>query len=673
MKGTPPATVSAPLADMGRYTARARQGEAPIGFLALPTSTHRGKLALRFVLLLLLSLFLGRVFASSSPDRAVAFDQYAGKLERGEIAPDTQAGVLEALAHMKSLLPPGDARRELRYRYMYCIMGLDASPEQAIAYAEKGIADARRLGYVDAEINFDFCRGSNQEALTTPRDALVDYNAGINLARSHENQRLVADGLTWRGSVQSLLGEHALALVDFLEAQKFYETSGAPIESEDNLFNIAVAYRRLGEQAQARDYLDKLLALGEQRHDRAQQLAAHMELGFLESEAGNQSAAESQLGKALALAHAVDSRSRGASIHLGLAQVDNLQGHYREALDELAKAQPGFARMGDRSNRDMVLLQTAEAHAGLGQYAVAIGEYGQAEKLLQESGNLRYLAELLDARARSYQALGQLGPEVADLRRLVKVGEALDRKAHSDNATLMNYQFQTAQRDQENRRLAADRALKEQQLESLERVRHWQRLALVLGGVLIVLLLWLALRQFRRSRKLHRMAMTDPLTGIANRRHIEQLARNALGHAGANGEPLCVLVLDVDHFKAVNDAFGHAVGDQVLVRVAQACKHALRRFDMLGRLGGEEFLVVLPDTSMDVAMQIAERLRRKVESLPLGSLAPGLQITASVGVAEAEHEADDLPELVRRADTAMYRAKDAGRNRVEVVARAQVV
>ena len=622
---------------------------------------------LRFVSMLLLCVVAGRSLAATSPGQAEAFDRLAGQLERGEIAPDTHAGMLKVLEQIKSLVPPGDARRELRYRYMFCILGLDAPPAQGIAYADQGLADARRLGYVGAEVNFHFCRGTNQEALTTPRDALADYDAGIALARSHEDPRLVADGLTWRGSVQSLLGEHALALVDFLEAQKFYETSGAPIESEQNLFNIAVAYRRLGEAAQARDYLRRLLFLGEQRHDRQQQLSAHMQLGFLDSEMGEQVSAESHLHKALALAKAVGSRSQGASIHLGLAQVDNLQGRYHQALDELALAQPGFERMGDRSSRDMVLLQTAKAHAGLGQHDLALVEYGQSEQLLQQSGNLRYLAELLDARARSYQALNRLAPEVVDLRRLVKVREALDRKAHSDNATLMSYQFQTAQREQENRRLAADRALKEQQLKSLERVRHWQRVALVLGGVLILMLLWLALRQFRRSRKLHRMAMTAPLTGIANRRHIEELARRALAHAGAHGESLCVLVLDVDHFKMVNDAFGHAVGDQVLVRVAQACKQALRRFDMLGRMGGEEFLIVLPDTSLEVALQIAERLRRKVESLPLANLAPGLEITASVGAAEADHEADDLPELIRRADTAMYRAKDAGRNRVEMM------
>jgi diguanylate cyclase (GGDEF)-like protein len=572
------------------------------------------------------------------------------------------------LEQLKKLVPPNDARRELRYRYTFCILGLDASPEQGIAYADQGLADAGRIGYVEAEINFHFCRGSNQEALTTPRDALADYNAGIDLARSHENQRLVADGLTWRGSVQSLLGEHALALVDFLEAQKFYETSGAPIESEQNLFNIAVAYRRLGEATQARDYLDKLLFLGEQRHDRSQQLIAHMELGFLDSESGNQTSAESHLRKALSLAQAVDSRSQGASIHLGLAQIDNLRGRFREALVELAKATPGFARMGDRSNRDMILLQTAEAHAGLGQYATAISEYDQAEKLLQQSGNLRYLAELLDARARSYQSLDHLDLAVADLRRLVKVHEALDRKAHSNNATLMNYQFQTAQREQENRRLAADRALKDQQLQSLERVRQWQRLALVLGGVLILLLLWLALRQFRRSRKLHRMAMTDSLTGIANRRHIEELARRALTQARAQAEPLCVLAVDVDHFKAVNDAFGHAVGDQVLIRIAQACRQVLRRFDILGRQGGEEFLVVLPDTSMEVALQIADRLRRKISSLALSTIAPDLHVTVSVGAAQADHEKDDLAELIRRADVALYRAKDAGRDRVEALA-----
>jgi diguanylate cyclase (GGDEF)-like protein len=633
----------------------------------LPTPTLRTTLTLRFVSMLLLCTLLGRALAAVPSDRAEAFDQLAGQLERGEIAPDTRAGMRKVLEQLKELVPPDDARRELRYRYMFCILGLDASPAQGIAYADQGLADARRIGYVEAEINFHFCRGSNQEALTTSRDALADYDAGIALARRHENQRLVADGLTWRGSVQSLLGENARALVDFLEAQKFYQTSGAPIESEQNLFNIAVAYRRLGEVAQARDYLGRLLDLGEQRHDRAQQLAAHMQLGFLDSESGDQASAESHLRKALALAKAVDSRSQGAGIHLGLAQVDNLQGRYSQALDELALAQPGFARMGDRSNRDMVLLQTAEAHAGLGQHAQAITEYDQAEQLLQQSGNLRYLAELLDARASSYHALNRLDLEVADLRRLVKVREALDRKAHSDNATLMNYQFQTAQREQENRRLAADRALKEQQLESLERVRRWQRVALVLGGVLILLLLWLAVRQFRRSRKLHRLAMTDSLTGIANRRHIEELARRALVHARAQGESLCVLVLDVDHFKMVNDAFGHAVGDQVLVRVAHACKQALRRFDMLGRMGGEEFLIILPDTSLEVALQIAERLRRRVESLPLANLAPGLEVTASVGAAEADYESDDLPELIRRADTAMYRAKDAGRNRVETM------
>ena len=129
-------------------------------------------------------------------------------------APRARAQSPRALDRLHGLIPPGDAHRELRYRYMYCILGMDADPAQGVAFAEQGLADARRLDDPDAEANFHFCRGANQESLTTPRDALPDYNAGIAIARQAENTRLMADGLTWRGAVQSLLGEHALALVD---------------------------------------------------------------------------------------------------------------------------------------------------------------------------------------------------------------------------------------------------------------------------------------------------------------------------------------------------------------------------------------------------------------------------------------------------------------------------
>lgn len=617
-----------------------------------------------------MSLFVPVVAAAQdggSRTGAGAFDHYADQLERGEVVITTHADALRDLERLRSEIPAGDARRELRYRYMYCILGIHNDPSAGKAYAEQGLLDARRIGYADAEVNFHFCRGANQEALTAARDALPDYNAGIEIARREENNRLVADGLTWRGSVQSLLGEHALALVDFLDAQKFYDSAGEQVESEQNLFNIAIAYRRLGERKEAREYLDRLMKYGIQRKDLPQQMAAHMQLGFLdvESEALALSSARSHFTEALRIGELIDSAATRASAHLGLAQVDNLGGNYTGALAELARAEASLKISGDRSNGDMIALQEGMAHAGLGEHEQAIVDFDRSEAFLRKSGNLRYYADLLQQRSRSYEALGKTVLALADLKEMIKVHEALDRKARSFTTTLMSYQFDTARREQENRRLAADRQLQSAQLASLERVRRWQWAALVLGGLLIVLLLWQARRQVRAARRLHRMAMTDPLTGIANRRRIEDLGQPMLDEAIQRDESMAVVVLDVDHFKQINDACGHQAGDLVLTRIVEACRDALREEDRIGRIGGEEFVVLLPRADRQVARDVAERLRLRVQALDLGDILPGRQVSISLGVATREHGERDLDRLIQRADRALYRAKASGRNRVE--------
>lgn len=616
----------------------------------------------------LLAVGSGGAWAQQGAAGAAAFDQLADRLERGEVVIPTHQDALRLLDELHRALPAGDAHRELRYRYMFCIIGMNGDPAEGVAYAERGMADARRLGDAEAEINFHFCRGDNQESLTTPRDALPDYNAGIAIAKREENARLTADGLTWRGSVQSLLGEHALALVDFLEAQKFYDTAGEPIEREQNLFNIAVAYRRLGLRDEARHYLDRLMASGQARHDEPQQMAAHMQLGFLDSESGSSqqlASARQHFDAALAVARRLGSHAAQGSAHLGLAQVLNQQGDYRGALAELDAARVQFDARHDRSDGDMLALQEGVAHAGLGDHAQAVIDFDRSESWLRKSGNLRYLADLLDHRSRSYEALGQSALALADLRRMVKVNETLERKAQAYTTTLMGYQFDSARKDRENRQLEADRRLREEQLASLQKVRRWQRAALVLGGGLLVLLAWNALRQLRRSRRLQRLAWSDPLTGVGNRRRLEHAAAQAIEQARASGEPLALVALDVDHFKPVNDTHGHAVGDRVLVELARACQGALRQVDRFCRIGGEEFVALLPGSDAAAAMQIAERLRSEARTLPLDSVAAGLAISISLGVTELAAGDDVIDQLLRRADQALYRAKANGRDRVE--------
>ena len=166
----------------------------------------------------------------------------------------------------------------------------------------------------------------------------------------------------------------------------------------------------------------------------------------------------------------------------------------------------------------------------------------------------------------------------------------------------------------------------------------------------------------RRADELDRMSRTDHLTGLHNRRHSEEHL-HALG-AGArrHGYPLAVLVLDVDHFKRINDTHGHGVGDQVLVEVADRLRESKRTEDFLGRWGGEEFLLVLPWTGVDAAQVLAERLRAAVSRAPVVTAAGDVPVTISVGGAAAEGPGDH--DLLLLADQQLYAAKDAGRDRV---------
>ena len=172
-------------------------------------------------------------------------------------------------------------------------------------------------------------------------------------------------------------------------------------------------------------------------------------------------------------------------------------------------------------------------------------------------------------------------------------------------------------------------------------------------------------RAFALEQQLSTEARTDALTGLPNRRSLEEAATSEVKRGTRTGSPLAVIICDIDHFKQVNDRYGHDVGDQVLRTVADTLRTVARESDALGRWGGEEFLMVLPDTDERAAFVVAERMRKAVESAPMP--VPGLKATISLGVAEllrGGSEPERWQEAVRQADDAMYRSKAAGRNRV---------
>ena len=175
-----------------------------------------------------------------------------------------------------------------------------------------------------------------------------------------------------------------------------------------------------------------------------------------------------------------------------------------------------------------------------------------------------------------------------------------------------------------------------------------------------------ALRNAQLHASVQKLAITDPLTGIYNRRGFEEFGRRLFESARRFKRPLSLILLDIDHFKAINDSYGHSIGDQVLQSLAERLNHNIREVDLMSRYGGDEFMVLLPETDIFTAIKVAERLRSSVEASPLPTEHGHITIQISVGVAKLSTQTNDLNRLLELADMALYNAKQNGRNRVRM-------
>jgi diguanylate cyclase (GGDEF)-like protein len=171
----------------------------------------------------------------------------------------------------------------------------------------------------------------------------------------------------------------------------------------------------------------------------------------------------------------------------------------------------------------------------------------------------------------------------------------------------------------------------------------------------------------RALARIEELAMRDELTGVYNRRHLMETIKNERQRSERTGEVFSICILDVDLFKQVNDTYGHLAGDAVLKEIARTANQALRQTDYFGRYGGEEFALVLTSTTVEGALIMAERVRARIEALPLAFICPGLMVTASIGIADSS-ASENTAQIFKRADEALYNAKQGGRNRCVIAA-----
>jgi diguanylate cyclase (GGDEF)-like protein len=213
-----------------------------------------------------------------------------------------------------------------------------------------------------------------------------------------------------------------------------------------------------------------------------------------------------------------------------------------------------------------------------------------------------------------------------------------------------------------NAALERELALTSERLQYRKRELRWMISIIALSGAVLVLLTCLLIVNIRHRRALLVLAEQDDLTGLPNRRRTVEEATAAFTAAVMADRPLTLALIDLDHFKKINDRCGHAVGDHVLKEFARLSRGVLRAADTLGRWGGEEFLLVLPDTQIESAVAIMQRLQSAFADVRLPEPEHDLRVSFSAGLATRTPHAQSLDELIVRADAALYEAKNGGRN-----------
>ena len=314
-----------------------------------------------------------------------------------------------------------------------------------------------------------------------------------------------------------------------------------------------------------------------------------------------------------------------------------------------------------------------EVQSLLGELHLAEGRFEEASRYaslaLARSRDLAFSLPLVQAHNTLYQSAVQRGDVAAALRHHIAYAEA-DR-AYLDHIKAREIAYQAVRQETQQKNQTIELLNNQNRVLQLEQevsagTTQANRLLIVLLAVLLASIGYWAFKVKRMQLSFRRLAETDALTGISNRHHFTRRAAAVLEQCRKANEQVGLVMVDLDHFKTINDRFGHATGDWALRAVASACQKVCRRNDLLGRLGGEEFAFLLVDCNAEASVALAEECRRRIAAIDTLPSGHAFRITASFGVAGSRNCGHGFDALLAQADDALYRSKREGRDRVSV-------
>jgi len=440
--------------------------------------------------------------------------------------------------------------------------------------------------------------------------------------------------------------EQSLSTIDGVKTQAYRE----------HVFGVAaVVYNQAGQYDLGRQYAEKVLAMTTSA--RAKCYAGQTRLEAIQKK-GEASLGDAEFSQLIELCAGLKEVVVTNLVRAMFARKWAGEGKYVQAIDLLKKHLPDA-----KATNYPILI--SEFESLLGEYERVQGDLPTAEKHAQAA--ITAGGQLVAAYRTLYEIAKQRGDHIVALDYYQKYADA-DKAYLSDIKTremayyiVRNQSVQQSQQiellNQQNRVLQLQQRVNEQKAQS-------SRLLILLLVVLIGSIGYWAIKTKRVQMSLRRMAETDSLTSIANRHYFTQQSAQSLVQAARAGEDVALVMFDLDHFKSINDRFGHDVGDWVLKKVSEHCRTFCRRVDYLGRIGGEEFAILLSGCDLRGATRVAEDCRVRIASIDTQPSGHKFLITASFGVTASSLSGYDLAKLLSHADKSLYRSKRAGRNRV---------
>ncbi|WP_299074576.1 GGDEF domain-containing protein [uncultured Paraglaciecola sp.] len=535
--------------------------------------------------------------------------------------------------------------------------------EQALLYANQELEKFPQDTVTATTVSLQQCRAYYTQFVGKLADAFTQLSNAINHAYQLGDIFLVAQGRGIRGAISSFQGNHSIAIKDLITAQELFKSLNLPHWANANLTELAASYRRSGDITTALRYqlaLEKnYLDLG--KNFAANQVNIHIASSY--EQLGNLDLAiEGYKRSKLFLrdSHPILAADMSVSIANNLLAL----GHPNRALNALLAAEKIITPQHN-SPYSFMQLYFAKTYFDLNQYNKALLALSLAESAFAKDNNQRYVAKALLLKNTLLTATGDYQSANSALLAYIGVHEQLDLQALSQQNAELQARFDTARIQNENTLLIKAAKEKELRLDALKQNELLQSVVIILIAILLLFVTWFTFKQHNKNKQFKVLALTDELTKLANRRDTYNHAERLFRQCKTEHQAFSIISFDADNFKNVNDTFGHDIGDKVLVIIAQLAKKVVRNEDIVGRVGGEEFLILLPNTQQHDALDIANRLLQTVIQYPWTKIAPKLQQSISAGIACYQDE-EELSYLIKKADNALYQAKDCGRNRVVV-------